>query len=217
MQPSVSQCSLWRVTWCLVIIAVSLLASSWSSTGSRYTTGCDMQLFLTHKNRGKVICCVSLLGLSECVLICVYMSPGWVLFQQHQTSLRSFQFWMGSAGQTSACKRGKRRERRDMKDTAVQKQGKAWEAWNSPALLSLELVGSSKNVAKSSAWLQVQKAFWLRRKCEISILFCMFEPICDLFPVKLGARVKEALWITVFFELHVRTEWLLCCIYIIMN
>lgn len=69
-----------------------------------------------------------------------------------------------------------------MKDAAVQKQGEALEAWNSPALLSLELVGSAKNVAESSAWLQVQKAFCLQRKCEISILFCMFEPICDLFP-----------------------------------
>lgn len=40
---------------------------------------------------------------------------------------------------------------------------KAVQAWNSPALLSLELVGSAKNVAESSPWPQVQEAMCLQR------------------------------------------------------
>lgn len=53
-----------HLTWCLVMILVSLLANSWSRVGSRYTTGSDMQLFCKHTNRGA--------SSSECV--CVFDS-----------------------------------------------------------------------------------------------------------------------------------------------
>lgn len=60
-------------TWCLVITAVSLLARSWSSIGSRYTTGSDILLFCRHtKHRYDSISGVSYMGWSVSVFLSVY-------------------------------------------------------------------------------------------------------------------------------------------------
>lgn len=60
-------------TWCLVITPVSLLARSWSSIGSRYTTGSDILLFCRHtKQRYESISGVSYMGLSVSVFLSVH-------------------------------------------------------------------------------------------------------------------------------------------------
>lgn len=65
-------------TWWLVMILVSLLASSWSRVGSRYTTGSDMQLFCKHTNRdasSSECVCVSLIvrHFNACVSLLYYL------------------------------------------------------------------------------------------------------------------------------------------------
>lgn len=53
-------------TWCFEMISESLLLSSWSSVGSRYTTGKDIQLFCGGK-KCQVIKVKSVVGSCLCV------------------------------------------------------------------------------------------------------------------------------------------------------
>lgn len=167
------------------MISVSLPASSLSSAGSRYTTGSDIQLFCRHTKQEVQIhqWCV-FVGLVS-VYLCIFVT--WISAPSIVSNISTFLSVLDGFCKSNLRLYRQGEEQRDIKDTVNRYhtnaeqvcEGKHFEtatheAWYPPALLSLELVGSAKNVAESTPWSQVQEALCLRRKDHYCCFFCMF-------------------------------------------